>query len=117
MKGDFGLSLHMNLFGCNHEKICDIEYIKAWMIDLCNYIDMKRHGDMIAERFGTEPHLYGYSVMQLIETSCITAHFSEETDCCYIDVFSCKLFNGPKTAKYCAEYFNAHAYTYKLFKR
>lgn len=117
MKGDFGLSVHINLFGCNHEKICDIEYIKAWMIDLCNYIDMKRHGDMIAKRFGTEPHLYGYSVMQLIETSCITAHFSEETDCCYIDVLSCKLFNWPKTAKYCAKYFNAHAYTYKLFKR
>ena len=34
MMGDFGLSVHINLFGCNHEKICDIEYIKAWMIDL-----------------------------------------------------------------------------------
>ena len=47
MMGDFGLSVHINLFGCNHEKICDIEYIKAWMIDLCNFIEMKRHGDMI----------------------------------------------------------------------
>ena len=59
---------------------------------------------MIAERFGTEPHLYGYSVMQLIETSCITAHFSEQTDCCYIDVFSCKDFDDMKVVKFCVDY-------------
>ena len=117
MMGDFGLSVHINLFGCNHEKICDIEYIKAWMIDLCNYIEMKRHGDMIAERFGTEPHLYGYSVMQLIETSCITAHFSEQTDCCYIDVFSCKDFDDMKTTEFCADYFDAKDYTYETMFR
>ena len=117
MMGDFGLSVHINLFGCNHEKICDIEYIKAWIIDLCNYIEMKRHGDMIAERFGTEPHLYGYSVMQLIETSCITAHFSEQTDCCYIDVFSCKDFDDMKTAEFCADYFDAKDYTYETLFR
>ena len=117
MKDDFGLSLHMNLFECNHEKICDIEYIKAWMIDLCDFIDMKRHGDMIAERFGTEPHLYGYSVMQLIETSCITAHFSEETDCCYIDVFSCKAFEPHLTVDFCATFFESETSSYNVHKR
>ncbi len=117
MMGDFGLSVHINLFGCNHEKICDIEYIKAWMIDLCNYIEMKRHGDMIAERFETEPYFYGYSVMQLIETSCITAHFNEQTDCCYIDVFSCKDFDDMKTTEFCADYFDAKDYTYETLFR
>ena len=117
MTGVFGLSVHINLFDCNHEKICDIEYIKAWMIDLCNYIEMKRHGDMVAERFGTESYLYGYSVMQLIETSCITAHFSEQTDCCYIDVFSCKDFDDMKAVKFCVDYFEAKDYTYELLFR
>jgi S-adenosylmethionine/arginine decarboxylase-like enzyme len=34
----------------------------------------------------------GYTLVQLIETSNITAHFVEETDDLYLDVFSCKEF-------------------------
>jgi S-adenosylmethionine/arginine decarboxylase-like enzyme len=34
----------------------------------------------------------GYTLVQLIETSNITAHFVEETDAVYLDVFSCKKF-------------------------
>jgi S-adenosylmethionine/arginine decarboxylase-like enzyme len=35
----------------------------------------------------------GFTLVQLIETSNITAHFCEETDDMYLDVFSCKPFN------------------------
>jgi S-adenosylmethionine/arginine decarboxylase-like enzyme len=35
----------------------------------------------------------GYTLVQLIETSNIVAHFVEETDDMYLDVFSCKPFN------------------------
>jgi len=34
----------------------------------------------------------GYTLVQLIETSNITAHFCEETNDMYLDVFSCKPF-------------------------
>jgi S-adenosylmethionine decarboxylase len=34
----------------------------------------------------------GYTLVQLIETSNITAHFVEETDDLFLDVFSCKEF-------------------------
>ena len=36
----------------------------------------------------------GYTLVQLIETSNITAHFCEETNDVYIDVFSCKPFES-----------------------
>lgn len=35
----------------------------------------------------------GYTLVQLIETSNICAHFCEETNDMYLDVFSCKTFN------------------------
>jgi S-adenosylmethionine/arginine decarboxylase-like enzyme len=35
----------------------------------------------------------GYTLVQLIETSNITAHFCEESNDMYLDVFSCKPFN------------------------
>jgi len=34
----------------------------------------------------------GYTLVQLIETSNICAHFCEETNDMYLDVFSCKTF-------------------------
>jgi S-adenosylmethionine/arginine decarboxylase-like enzyme len=39
----------------------------------------------------------GYTLVQLIETSDITAHFIEETNDIYLDIFSCKSF-PPKVA-------------------
>lgn len=115
--GMFGMSVHVNIFNCEHDKICDIEYIKKWMDELCTLIGMKRHGDMIYERFGSEPHLYGYSVVQLIETSSITAHFSEEMDSCYIDIFSCKKFDGLEAAKFCSDVFGGLFFSFNVIER
>ena len=36
----------------------------------------------------------GYTLVQLIETSNITAHFVEESNDMYLDVFSCKPFDA-----------------------
>ena len=35
----------------------------------------------------------GYSLVQLIETSSITGHFVDKSGDCYIDIFSCKVFD------------------------
>ena len=42
-------------------------------------------------KFGTG-NKEGYTLVQLIETSNICAHFVNETNALYLDVFSCKQF-------------------------
>jgi len=64
---------------------------------LVKRIDMKPFGDPWVERFG-EGNKAGYTLIQLIETSNITAHFCEETGDAYIDVFSCRDYD-PDDAK------------------
>ena len=54
----------------------------------------------------------GYTLVQLIETSNITAHFVEETDDLYLDVFSCKHFEPQDVAGMVSLYFQP-----KLMKR
>lgn len=49
-------------------------------------------GDPQIQHFGSG-NKAGYTLVQLIETSNISAHFVEETNDMYLDVFSCKPFN------------------------
>ena len=53
---------------------------------------MKAYGSPQVQHFG-EGNKAGYTLVQLIETSNITAHFVEETNDIYLDVFSCKPFS------------------------
>ena len=99
------------------EKISDGEYIKQFAIDLADHIHMKRYGEPIAVRFGAEPKVEGYSLIQLIETSCIAGHFAEDTDRAFIDVFSCKEYPPEETAQYCKEYFGAKKMEYATLFR
>ena len=52
---------------------------------------MVAFGEPTVVHFGTE-NKAGYTLVQLIETSNICAHFVEESNDIYLDVFSCKPF-------------------------
>lgn len=59
---------------------------------LVQKIDMVPYGEPQVVHFGSGDKS-GFTLVQLIETSNITAHFCEETNDMYLDVFSCKPFN------------------------
>ena len=59
--------------------------------DLVQKIDMVPFGEPQVQHFGSG-NKAGFTLVQLIETSNITAHFVEETNDMYLDVFSCKPF-------------------------
>jgi S-adenosylmethionine/arginine decarboxylase-like enzyme len=59
---------------------------------LVKEIDMVPYGRPQIQHFGSG-NKAGYTLVQLIETSNICAHFVEETDDMYLDVFSCKPFS------------------------
>lgn len=105
-EGMWGIEALINLYGCNKSMIGDPKYIKQFIIDLCDHIKMKRFGAPIIEKFG-EGGLYGISFVQLIYTSSIVGHCSEDTGDVYIDVFSCKEFPPKEVAEFCKKYFEA----------
>ena len=88
----WGQELQLDCGVCNPESIRDPLLIKAFARDLVKAIDMVAYGDPVVVHFGTEDKM-GYTLVQLIETSNITAHFSEDTSSAFINVFSCKPFD------------------------
>lgn len=103
----WGWHLVLNLYHCIPERIKSAEVIRQFVIDLCDLIEMRRFGEPTIVNFGDDPRVSGYSLMQLIETSNICAHFADASAAVYIDIFSCKKFDPEKAAFFCIESFGA----------
>lgn len=79
---------------CNYENARDPVILEAFVAELVKRIDMVAFGKPWIQHFGKgDPKLSGWTVMQMIETSCITIHSCDERGDAYIDVFSCKEFD------------------------
>jgi S-adenosylmethionine decarboxylase len=119
MNNDFGQELILNLYECNAEKICDAGVIKKFAETLCDeVIMMKRYGEPLIPHFGHDsPVTSGYSLVQLIETSSVTAHFSEYKKAVYLNIFSCKWFDPKKTKAFCKKWFGAKKVSGRLLYR
>ncbi len=115
----FGQELILNLYGCNLKKISDAAEIKKFVVELCdNVIKMKRYGEPFIPHFGHDnPISSGYSLVQLIETSSVTAHFSEFKKSIYLNIFSCAWFDVDKTADFCQKFFEAEKVERHLVER
>ena len=114
----WGLSALIDLSGCDPELISSSEYIRKFVVELCKEIDMVRHGDVYLDRFGDGVLVSeGYSFMQFIETSNITAHFEEPQKKAFIDIFSCKFFDAEKAVKFCKDFFKAKEYNLRVLLR
>lgn len=115
----YGQELIVNLYECETATISSTEKIKEFIIKLCDdVIKMKRFGEPLIPHFGHEnPLTSGYSVVQLIETSSVTGHFSEYKKSAYINIFSCAWFDMEKTSHFCQEYFSAKRIQTTFLKR
>ncbi len=118
-KNIYGQELILNLYDCDLAKISSAKEIKKFVIELCdNVIHMKRYGKALIPHFGHEnPLTSGYSLVQLIETSSVTAHFSEYKRSVYLNIFSCAWFDVEKTIKFCKKFFGAKRLQQRFFKR
>ncbi len=108
----WGLEATVDLFWCHPARICDPETIRAFASALCDFIHMRRYGEPLIVHFGTEEHLSGYTLVQLIETSNITAHFIDKAtptqgNAGCLNIFSCAWFPPYAAAAFCQEWFGA----------
>ncbi len=93
MSEAFGQHLVVDAAGCN-DRISDRDAIAAFAEELVKAIDMKAYGAPWIEHFGHEtPKASGFTLVQLIETSNVTAHFCDHSGEAYFDIFSCKDFS------------------------
>lgn len=88
----WGYHLMLDCAGCN-DNIKDKQAIYTFVKDLVNQIDMIAHGEPIIEFLLPGEPNEGYSLMQLITTSNICAHFIDGNNTAYFDIFSCKPFD------------------------
>lgn len=106
----WGYHLMLDCSGCDHAKITNRENIYNFTRELVKRIDMVAFGEPVIEHFAThDPQKAGFSMVQLIETSNICAHFVDRDDTMYLDVFSCKTFSNDVVIATVKEYFDSKA--------
>ena len=105
MSEAFGQHLIVDAAGCN-DRISDRDSLAQFATDLVKAINMKAYGAPWIEHFGHDlPKASGFTLVQLIETSNITAHFCDDTGEAYFDVFSCKTFDESIVIEVIQDYF------------
>jgi S-adenosylmethionine/arginine decarboxylase-like enzyme len=110
----WGQHLVIDCTGCNRKSITNPITIANFAKELVRRIEMVAYGEPQVVHFG-DKELAGYTLIQLIETSNITAHFCDESGDAYIDVFSCKAFDNDVVKYSIEEYFSpATMYTRTL---
>lgn len=103
----WGMEVALDLLDVDLELIKSEEHIRRYVKELVELIEMKAYGETQVVHFGSCPEVQGYTMVQMIETSLISAHFAELTSAAYINVFSCKPFDPEKVQEFSVNFFNA----------
>jgi S-adenosylmethionine/arginine decarboxylase-like enzyme len=101
----WGIASSFDIYDCDPDAIRNVERIRQFVVELCDLIEMKRFGETTVVNFGEDERVAGYSMVQLIETSLISAHFANQTNTVYLDVFSCKPYEPAVVADFAQIFF------------
>jgi S-adenosylmethionine decarboxylase len=102
----WGYHFILDCSGCDQEKMKDIKNVDHWIRSLVKDIDMQPIGEPRIEYTAAEfPDKAGFTVVQVIVTSSIVAHFVDGLGQIYLDVFSCKEFDVATVKESMQHYF------------
>jgi len=101
----WGIASAIDIYNCDPETIRNADEIRRFVAELCDLIEMKRFQQTQVVHFGEDERVAGYSMVQLIETSLISAHFANQTNSTYLDVFSCKPYNPEQVRDFAQRFF------------
>ena len=117
-EGSFGLEVILDLYGCDPSVIRSGKRLAEYTTKLCKLLNMKKFGKTQLPHFGyNEAHTAGYSMLQFIETSSITGHFSELWNSAYINIFSCRDFDTRSAIAFTVKYFGAKKHNERVLLR
>ena len=112
----WGKHLILDAADCSPKMIGSEVVVANFARSLVKRIDMVAFGQPQVVMFGSGSKK-GYTLVQLIETSNITAHFVEENNSMYLDVFSCKDFDPQVVEEAVKEFFDAKYFNRKVILR
>lgn len=95
----WGMEAVCDVRGCDLVKVQDRELVASFAKELVKRLDMEAYGEPLVVRFGVGDK-QGLTLVQLITTSNIIAHFNDVDGSCYLNVFSCKHFT-PDVVEQC----------------
>jgi S-adenosylmethionine/arginine decarboxylase-like enzyme len=101
----WGLASSFDIYDCDPGTIRDADAIRRFVHQLCELIEMKRFGECVVVDFGEDERVAGFSMIQLIETSLISAHFANASNTTYLDVFSCKPYDPALVEQFAVRFF------------
>ncbi|UCH92850.1 MAG: S-adenosylmethionine decarboxylase [Candidatus Aminicenantes bacterium] len=113
----WGIQSSIDIHHCDPNLIRDASAIKDFVIQLCDLIEMKRFGDPEIVHFGETERVAGFSMTQLIETSLVSAHFANQTNNVYLDIFSCKFYEPEIAAQFAKNFFKGTTYNINVVLR
>lgn len=114
----YGKELILDLSDCDPEIIRSRKKIVQYSKEICDLIKVKRYGKTICKRFALDNYYAaGYSLVQLIETSLVSGHFSEAWNKAFINIFSCKSFDDKKAVNFTKNFFKAKKVKNKILIR
>ena len=117
-KSIYGMELILDLYDCDPKVLASRKKLQEFVIKICRLIKMKRYGKPFVARFGFgKDFTAGYSLVQLIESSSISGHFSELWGSAYINIFSCKSFSVAKARTFTKKFFKAKSFKNRLIIR
>ncbi len=113
----WGVSSCIDLYDCDLDLMQDDAAIKRFVSEMCDLIKMRRFGETQVVHFGDDPRVTGFSMTQLIETSLVSAHFADNRQAIYLDVFSCAPYDPNEAAEFAARFFKAQHHKVQIVAR
>lgn len=104
----WGWHARVDASGCCPVAMRDYNTIYKFAKQLVEEIDMVAYGEPLIVNFGSGEKA-GYTLVQLIETSNICAHFANDIGAIFLDVFSCKDFETDTVERLVDEFFKPSA--------
>lgn len=117
-KTEYGQELIVDLYDCDYSILTSREKLYYFARELCKVIRMKPYGKPLIPDFGYAlSKTAGPSLVQLIESSSLTAHYSPHWKMVCLNIFTCKSFDAENTLNYVKNFFRADRATAFLLKR
>ncbi|KAF0133428.1 MAG: S-adenosylmethionine decarboxylase [Candidatus Saganbacteria bacterium] len=118
VKYGFGPHLMFDLYGCNKEKLSDMDLIFDTLDKFPTRMGMNKIMPPYVFKYtGSVPEDWGISGVVLIAESHITIHTFPDKDHAFIDIFSCKDFNTDFATSYMINLFEAKEHEVSLSAR
>ena len=103
----WGLATSIDLSDCDPDAIRSADAIERFTSAICVLLEVRRIGEPRIVRIGNDSGTSGYSMMQLIQSSLVSAHFVEESNAAHIDLVCCKWYDAAAAAHFASDFFGA----------